>query len=648
MASDSVAQAISKLTEIQAKAACWGTGPLLVLAGPGSGKTRVLTSRIARLLDESPDAPFRILALTFTNKAADEMRSRVEQLVPDQAQRVFLGTFHSFCADVLRQHGSHVGVRPDFRIYSTKPDIDEVMAQAVSIAAEAGVPVGRNDAALYPVIERLRSRLIAPADAGEEVVEAELRQRIGQIYLAYEQSLSRSNALDFASLIYVAVMLFRKFPAVAKLYRTAFTYWNIDEFQDTNASQYELVRALAGDRFKNLLVVADDDQIIYQWNGASHRRLEEFKKDFSPELVQLPTNFRCPPEVVRIANNLIRHNSLRSAGKQDLVAARPASMAADTIRLGVYATDGDEARAAAADIRARHNEHLGRVAVLARSRKLLEAVKRECDAIGVATVISQRRDAFVSAPYRFLMAVLSLSNHRRDERALEVLCLTFKQLSGLDVEAGLVAAAARAGHDDFLRGWCEAAVSVAKADAKKIVEAVDGHMVRSTDYRTFVPLCQAWFAQLATADQAASLEERFAGFEDDDRAWRDVFPDVLHALRESATLEAFLQELELRSKEPPPSADTVLLMTVHASKGKEFHHVYLVGLAEDQMPSFQANRKGPTSPEMEEERRNCFVAITRTIESLTLTCAFQYSGYAKAPSRFLTEMGYQVPKLGAK
>lgn len=644
MASTLLSQALSKLTEIQAKAACWGAGPLLVLAGPGSGKTRVLTSRIARLLDESPDAPFRILALTFTNKAADEMRTRVEQLVPEQAHRVFLGTFHSFCADVLRQHGSHVGVRPDFRIYSTKPDIEEVMVQAASIAAESGVSVGRNDSALYPVIERLRSRLIAPADADKEVVEAGLRQRIGQIYLAYEESLSRSNALDFASLVYLSVMLFRKFPAVAKLYRTAFTYWSIDEFQDTNASQYELVRALAGEKFRNLLVVADDDQIIYQWNGASHRRLDEFKRDFAPEVVQLPTNFRCPPEIVRLANNLIRHNSLRTSGKQDLVAARPASGIPDIVRVRRYAADGDEAKAVASDIRHRHKEHLGQVAVLARNRRLLEGVKRECDELGVASVISQRRDAFVSPPYRFLTSALSLSNHRRDERSLEVLSLTFEQLCNVDVDPAAVASAARAKHDDFLRAWCESA-AVDGGAGKKAIEAVDRHLVRATDFRAFVGFCQGWFGELASGN-AGTLEQRFAGFDEDDRAWREVFSDVTHALGEQATLEAFLQELELRSKEPPPAADTAVLMTVHASKGKEFGHVYLVGLAEDQMPSFQAKQKGPISPEMEEERRNCFVAITRTIESLTLTYALQYFGWPKDPSRFLTEMGFEVAQKG--
>lgn len=637
-----VAEVLAKLTDVQASAASWGEGPLLVLAGPGSGKTRVLTARIARLLEESPDAAFRILALTFTNKAADEMRSRVEQIVPGQATRVFLGTFHSFCADVLRQHGSHVGVSPDFRIYSTKPDLDAVMAQAVSFAAAGGAQVGRNDVALYPVIERLRSNLVAPDGAGPAISDAGLRARIGLIYAAYERSLAESNALDFPSLVYLTVKLFQEFPGVSKLYRTAYRYWCIDEFQDTNASQYALVRALSGEKFRNIVIVADDDQIIYQWNGASHRRLDEFKRDYSPDIIQLPTNFRCPPEIVQRANSLITHNVLRSAGKQPLVAARAPS-AGDTIRLGVYNTDTEEGRAVAADIKVRHMERLGHVAVLARNRRLLDMVKKQCDEIGVAAVISQRRDVFASPPYRFLVAALGLSNHRRDDRALEVLCGSFGQMfADLALDADAVAARARSTQDDFLRAWCEATGPKATDAAADCIRAVETHLVRGTDFRSFCEFFAAWLKNIADRFKVAALEDVFSGYDDDARAWAEVYPDVMRALGDQPTLEAFLQELELRSKEPPPNDNTVVMMTVHSSKGKEFDHVYLVGMAEDQMPSFQARQKGDASPEMEEERRNCFVAITRTIQTLTLTCARQYFGYPKRPSRFLREMEFQV------
>lgn len=639
MPSAAVADSLSSLTEIQGRAAQWGEGPLLLLAGPGSGKTRVLTSRIARLLDAAPEASFRILALTFTNKAADEMRARVEQLVPDLAHRVFLGTFHSFCADVLRQHGSHVGVRPDFRIYSTKPDLEAVMAQAVKSAADAGVGVRRNDAALYPVIERLRANLVGPSDAAEHVPE-ELADRIEALYSAYEQSLKDSNALDFVSLVYLCVVLFRKYNAVAKIYRTAFTYWNIDEFQDTNSSQYELVRVMSGGKFSNLFVVADDDQIIYQWNGASHKRLEEFKQDFKPDVLQLPTNFRCPPEIVEIANHLIKHNSFRSPGKQDLVAAKASTNSTDTVRLFKFNSDDEEAKAIAADIARRHAGNWGRVTALARTRRLLDVLLRELEAAGVSAVIAQRRDSFVSAPYRFLTSALALANHRRDGRALELLCLTFQQLTGVEIVPEDVAASAKAKGDDFLRAWCEAAQGAHGGKPPAVVASLENDLVRSGAFRQFVAHAQEWFAQLA--GPSGSLEEKFAGFDDDAAAWGDVYADVIHALGESPTLEAFLQEVELRSKEPPPSADTVVLMTVHASKGKEFGHVYLVGLAEDQMPSFQARQKGTHSAEMEEERRNCFVAITRAIDSLTLSYAGRYFGWAKTPSRFLTEMGFDV------
>ena len=255
------------------------------------------------------------MGLTFTNKAADEMRSRVVSFVPGQEDRLFLGTFHSFCSDVLRQHGSHLGINPNFHIYSQDVDLQAVLNDAVETAKKMNDVVSDLDKKTLPVIQRLKSLLILPEQCRGMFRDKEFGERIATVYPAYESELYKRNALDFNSLILKTYQLFNKFPVFAKRYQSVYTYICIDEFQDTNQAQYGLISALAGYQHRNLFIVADDDQIIYQWNGASHERLKELLNDFSPMVIQLPMNYRCPPEIVAIANNLIRHNFLRRPQK---------------------------------------------------------------------------------------------------------------------------------------------------------------------------------------------------------------------------------------------------------------------------------------------------------------------------------------------
>jgi DNA helicase-2/ATP-dependent DNA helicase PcrA len=639
---------LAGLSPIQQEAVRWNDGAMLLLAGPGSGKTQVLTLRIARLLEASADQKYKILGLTFTNKAADEMRARVENLVPDHASRLFLGTFHSFCAEVLRQHGTHLGIAPDFRIYSTRGDLELILRGALEEVRKQGGDVGDADVSLLPVIERLRAELVEPTDAPLHVASESLKERITAIYTAYDVCQKRTNALDFGSLLFYAVKLFREFPAFARRYRKVYAYWCIDEFQDTNTSQYALLRAMAGDEFKNVFAVADDDQIIYEWNGASHRRLDDFKRDFEPEVLQLPTNYRCLPQIVSLANSLIRHNTRRMPGKKPFESGKPAGLPEQGIvRLGRYASDREETQAVAQDIRRLHAGALHKVAVLARNRRLLELAQRALTEVQVPSVIRQRRDSFESAPFVWLNACLRQSNHRRDAQNLELLCATFRELAGVELDPNDVIAAAETTHQDYFRQWADLAT---RADfppsAQEAARQVTEQLVRRTDYTSFIAFATGWFDTLMQADGAGSTEERFAGYANDKRAWALLNKEISQTLGTGAPLEAFLHELDLRSKEPPPQANTVSLMTIHGAKGKEFDHIYLMGLAEDQLPSFQARKRGDQSVEMEEERRNCFVAVTRARETLTLTYAQTYSGYAKEPSRFLTEMGFQIPSPG--
>jgi DNA helicase-2/ATP-dependent DNA helicase PcrA len=636
-------RAWAELSATQEETAKWGEGPLLVLAGPGSGKTRVLTCHIAHVLDSTRDKNFRILGLTFTNKAADEMRTRVNNYVPEQGGRLFLGTFHSFCADVLRQHGTHLNINPNFNIYSQENDLQEILNKAVEEGMKLSDLITNLDKKTLPVIQRLKSLLVSPENCCDLFQNKDLGRRMEVVYPAYEKELSKRNVLDFNSLIFKAYELFTKFPAFAKRYRTVYPYICIDEFQDTNHAQYNLIRALTGNQHNNLFIVADDDQIIYQWNGASHKRLEEFVSDYSPEVFQLPINYRCPAEVVRLANSLIRHNFFRTAGKKPIKAFR-SKQGEGIVRLLQHFTSFEtEALSIAEDIEKYHSSHLGSVVVLARARKLLDVVERALQNRGLPAVISQRKDEFESSPFMWLHSILRLANDRQNYRNLEAVCGTFAQLTGVEIDPDDVVIQAQVTNLDYLRHWIKlVSQKTLRNSVAVIVYEISRSLGEGRDFKSFSKVALSWFDELVEKrrDPAADpSSEVFARYEEERGVWENLFREILSSLGDEITLEAFLQELEMHSKEAIPKPNTVVLMTIHGAKGKEFKHVYLIGLVEDELPSFQSKQKGDSSPEMEEERRNCFVAITRAIETLTLSYAQRYRGWPKEPSRFLFEMG---------
>lgn len=636
-----------ELQPIQKEAAEWDMGPMLVLAGPGSGKTRVLTCRIAHILDTNRDKNFRILALTFTNKAADEMRGRVANFVPGLERRLFLGTFHSFCADVLRQHGTHLNINPNFHIYSQDADLLAVLDDAVEEAKKKSDVVSDDDKKTLPVIKCLKSSLILPGNCLEVFEDQKLGKRMSIVYPAYEAELTKQNALDFNSLILKTYQLFTKFPAFAKRYRTVYPYICIDEFQDTNQAQYALIRTLTENQYKNIFVVADDDQIIYQWNGASHKRIVDFRDVYSAKVIQLPVVYRCPPEIVELANNLIRHNFLRTSDKKPLQAFPISTpQVKDIVRLlPVFPDFEAEATGVARDIKDYHSNHLSSVVVLGRSRKLLQSVELELQNEGISAVISQRKDEFESTPFVWLHTILRLANDRQNRDYLEIISGTFFQLTEIEVKPDNVIAQAQASNRDYLQHWIKFILNceeLSDPELKEIISQTSRFLGEGRDFREFSRLALDWFSKLAQAPQQTGGDptiEVFSRYEEERPVWEELMREITESLGAEITLEAFLQELQMHSKESPLGPDMVVLMTIHGAKGKEFDHVYLIGLVDDELPSFQSKREGESSPEMEEERRNCFVAITRTKKTLTLSYAESYRGWRKDPSRFLFEMG---------
>ena len=616
------------LTQAQAEAVKWDKGAMLVLAGPGSGKTRVLTTRVARILNDSAEKSFRVLALTFTNIAANEMVERIEEYVPEQQERATIGTFHSFCMQMLQQHGSHIGINPNFAIYSLQSDRVDLLNDA---ARGAGLQI--EPESFLRSIDQLKSRLITPENSVNHFRDRDVAHRVATIFTAYEEALAKANALDFNSLIARTYELITKNPGVGIHYRRAYPYWMFDEFQDTTSGQYRLIKALAGTDFKNVFAVADDDQIIYQWNGASYQQIQRFRTDFEPTEIQLPTNYRCPPRIVSAANELVAHNLLRTTTKQPLAAGRAEVQFTEDQQIQVvrFKDEDQEASGIAAGIAKMGQNRWDHVAVLARTRALLERVQNALSEEGVPSVIAQRRDEFRSPPFQWLVAALGLAMRPLDKRALEALCGAFNRWQDAELEADTIAASADISSQSLLVEWANVG---READGDLATQLADLAMALAKDptgFRTFI----GQFLVLVPSDD----EENGPDIEEDRAAWSALSRQIRQAIGRDAPLEQFLQEMSLRSKEPPISPATVTLMTIHGAKGKEFDYVYLIGLAESVLPSFQSIKAGEDSPEMEEERRNCFVAITRAREWLCLSFAESYRGWRKQPSRFLAEMG---------
>ncbi len=638
---------LSSLNENQREAVLWDKGPLLVLAGPGSGKTRVLTCRIARILEQSEGQHFRILALTFTNKAAAEMRGRVEELVPGELGRVRLTTFHSYAAELLQQHGNHLSFRPDFQILSNDADrealLDDVLGHIRKDLAYS-MPGHFKAAQLLPAVTRLLERCVS-ADKAEILLQQENVENaipLARVYAAYREALRRTNALDFPSLIAESLELLTQYPFLAKHIRKVYKHILLDEFQDTNHTQYRILSIIAQPDPTTLFVVADDDQIIYQWNGANPKRIQALRNDFGVSELQLPENYRCPPLVIELANALIAKNLNRSAGKKPLKAVKQGE-SGDVVRVFHFNTVDEEVEWIAQDISQRNPEERKNCAVLARTKKLLDLAGRKLEVAGVPVYYAARKDEFKSAPLRMLHAILRLVNSTEDKQSLARLSKAFYEIEGISIELAPVLSLASADGKDLLRSWLDEVKRRDTLEEKTrwLLETGIKPLQNSLNYRDFADKLLKWAEDCQQTSRPD--ENAFDEFEEELEVWKILLAEITKKFEgEDVSLYQLLHELDLTSKTPPKPPEAIPCFTIHASKGMEFGHVYLMGLVEDQLPSWAAVKKGDNSLEMQEERRNCFVAITRAQESLTLTYSAQVFGWSKRPSRFLGEMGVEL------
>jgi DNA helicase II / ATP-dependent DNA helicase PcrA len=654
---------LDHLNDSQRQAATHVDGPLLVLAGPGSGKTRVVTHRIAHLIAQGIPAR-QIVALSFTNKAADEMRRRVSELVGPQA--VEMGTFHRFAARLLRKHAPLVGLTSDYSIL----DPDDAGAVLKRAARKLGLslthtPIDR----LASTISRAKNDLLSPATF-EPRWGRPADEVAAKLWPVYQEFLLAANSVDFDDLLVHVARLLTDNPELRALLDARHRYILVDEYQDTNAVQYCIVRGLSIDH-PNLAVTGDPDQAIYGWRGASIRNILEFERDYpTARVVKLEHNYRSTANILGTADRLIAHNSRRKPKQLVTDAA-----AGDRVRIVLDSTSHDEADRIADEISrgvvsGRSPRHF---CILFRTNALSRSLEVALRSRGVPYQLVRGLEFFKRREIRDVVAWLRLLKNPRDDEAfvrvvnvpprgigrqsLELLTAWAEdhRLSRLDAAAraagipGLTKRAAKALGEFGRLHASLAAVAAADTSVAALLEAV----LERTGYRQ-------WLADDGIdeegEDRLANVEELLTAAQQLDTSYPDRPPEDGGA--DTDPLGAFLETTALVADTDvwDPTSERVALMTFHAAKGLEFPVVYLVAMEDGILP----HERSLDHPEqLEEERRLVFVGITRGMQEVHASCARirDYRGTRRisAPSIFLTEMtgseteltGTEAPLSGA-
>ncbi|MFQ5679448.1 MAG: ATP-dependent helicase [Gemmatimonadota bacterium] len=631
------------LNEEQRRAVAHGDGPLLVLAGAGSGKTRVLTARVAELIARRNVAPHRLLAVTFTNKAAQEMRSRIERLLEREVRHLWIGTFHAIGARLLRHEADQTSRDRSFSIY----DEEDSLRTLKGAMEEAGLDPRRWSPGA------LRSRISAAKNAavegsGDLPAELDLLSRaVAEVYPVYQRLLVARNAYDFDDLILEAVRLLERNEEVRQRWGDRFLHVLVDEYQDTNPAQYRLVRALAR-KHGNLCVVGDDDQSIYGWRGADLRNILEFERDFpGAEIVRLEENYRSTASILEVANAVIACNRKRKPKR--LRTRRGAGSAIQVLRTPDERT---EAAWTVREIRQLESSwRLGQFAVLyrtnAQSRAYEEALRRAglpYRIVGGVRFYDRRE---IKDVLSYLQLIVNPSDDVAFGRAVAwprrgVGAVTLEKVREAAVATGrtLMEVAARASD---VEGVPPSGGRGLESFAEGIRELRAGH--RELSARAVTEECIARFelsaaleAEEKGQDRLANVTELVAAAAAFDR-WEAGEGDEGDG--EASDLQLFLQSISLRSEidEVDLDAEAVVLMTLHNAKGLEFPVVFIGGLEEGLFPLARA---GESEEELEEERRLFYVGVTRARERLYLTHTDRRwrAGMASrsAPSSFLGEL----------
>lgn len=638
---------VAGLNREQRRAVEMTEGPVLVLAGAGSGKTRVLTQRIAYLVGVCGIAPEGILAVTFTNKAAGEMRERVEKVVGPEARTIWLSTFHSLCVRLLRREIMHLGFSRGFVIY----DEGDALAAAKEAMRRHHVdPKMQDPKRLRWRIDQWKNHGISPAQAENEPVDYEMR-RAAELYATYQRVLADAGALDFGDLIMKTVELFDRFPEVLAHYRRRFQYVLVDEYQDTNHVQYRLVQQIAGEH-RNLCVVGDPDQSIYAWRGADVRNILDFERDYpDAHVVKLEQNYRSTQPILEGASGVVANNYDRR--EKNLFTDKEGG---DLIRIYEADDDREESQYVVSQIMNAYREgrRYGECAIFYRTNAQSRVFEEEFLKYDVPYVVVGGVRFYDRAEVKDTLAYLRLVQNPADGAALRRIVnkptrgigkTTMDRAEALAVDQNLTLL-------EGLRAYAETDAG-SRAAPKigrffQLMEELKNEIAgaspapaisRVLDKSGYVAALEREGGPEAES-RLENLRELLSAAEDFSRVNADVLDDD-----ERSELELFLDQValvsDLDSYDKPE--DAVSLMTVHSAKGLEYPVVYLVGLEEGVFPHSGALRD---ENGIEEERRLCYVGMTRAMEKLTITSAAERLRFGQRtygqPSRFLREIPEEV------
>lgn len=636
MESSSTAQSIhDSLTPVQLDAVNYIDGPLLILAGPGSGKTRVVTHRIANLILRGIP-PRQILALTFTNKAADEMQTRLERLVPRQP--VWMGTFHRFCARLLRQHASLVGLQENYSIYDTQ-DSTKALKQAVEVSEIALTHTSLDSIA--QAISWAKNELIS-ADTYKARHGSAIGNLVAQIYPHYQRRLLESNAVDFDDLLLHVATLLQENPELRQTLDTRFRYICVDEYQDTNSAQYAIVRALSVD-YPNLMVTGDPDQSIYGWRGANLNNILEFEQDYpNVHVVRLEHNYRSTPNILRAADQLITHNLRRK--EKSLFTDRDEGA---PVRLLTYPSSRDEADAIAEHIATSVESGQRRLrdfAVFYRVNALSRSIENALRVHNLPYRVIAGLEFFQRKEIKDLLAYLHLLNNPNNDVALLRIINTpprkigKKTVEQLTIHArryhlSMLEAARESGLIETLTKRSATAVAKFVSMYDRLALAIEdplqdliASLLDESNYRTWLEASESD----EDANRLANTEELLTAAKEFDEQF-----DQEGRLEEFLEQTALVSDTDMLDEE----IDRITLMTLHAAKGLEFPVVFLTAVEEGLLPH---ERSREDSEQLEEERRLMFVGMTRAEDELRISLA-QYRDFRgqrnmTVPSSFLSQL----------
>lgn len=642
-----------KLNEPQREAVYHTDGPLLILAGAGSGKTRVLTHRIAYLIGERGVNPWNILAITFTNKAAEEMRQRVDNLVGFGAESVWVSTFHSACVRILRRFIDRLGYENHFTIYDT--DDQKTLIKEVCRKVDVDTKVFK-ERSLLSAISSAKNEMILPDEFELNAGGDFAKMKIAKVYREYEAQMRANNALDFDDLLVKTVQLLQTQPDVLESYQERFRYIMVDEYQDTNTVQFQLVSLLAG-KYKNLCVVGDDDQSIYKFRGANIRNILDFEHEFpDAKVIKLEQNYRSTGNILNAANSVIANN--RGRKEKSLWTENGEG---ELIRLRQFDTAFDEADFIGEDIKSavRQGGSYNDSAVLYRTNAQSRLLEEKFIAMNIPYKIVGGVNFYARREIKDLLAYLKTIDNGRDDVAVRRIINVPKRGIGLTTINRIQESATERGI-----GFYEALL------APGLIAGVGRSATKLDSFAALIEYFKTLAEEMNITDLLQEVIEKtgyIESLENEDKEEAKTRKENIDELiskaatyeescqdkDEKATLSGFLEEVALVADIDSLDEDQeyVVLMTLHSAKGLEFPRVYLAGMEDGLFPGYMSINAGDRE-ELEEERRLCYVGITRAEQELTLTSARRRMVHGETQynpmSRFVKEIPRELLDTGNK